>query len=276
MMLAIPGGRYFSVLQEVLTKNCDAAAQLCLTKPVQAILANFWRLAKNLTTRPTRLDELVLTDTLSTLGYYDAAAGMGGVHFVPFEDDTIKPLLWRAPFPSDIAKRLISSDNPAGTITSSELELELELAGGVAQLDVLDQHFDIRERIVHNSSDNIATVWWQQKGAVSSSGLTSCLLRIQALHQRHFCYIPLHDYISGMANATSDYCSRLWDLNDSHLLAHLNSSFPQSRPWCLYTLRDQMHCSLILALLMTESAPATLLNLPQQWRTIITDGMGSA
>jgi hypothetical protein len=107
---------------------------------------------------------------------------MGGVHFVPLEDGTIEPLLWRAPFPDEIAKRLVSSDNPSGTITNSEMEL----AGGVAQLDVLAHQFDIRERTMHNSSENVATVWWQRKGAVLSSGPTSRLLRIHALHQRHF------------------------------------------------------------------------------------------
>jgi hypothetical protein len=92
---------------------------------------------------------------------------MGGVHFFPLEEGTIEPLIWRAPFPADITKRLMLYDNPAGTITNSELELA---GGGVAQFDVLAQHFDIRERTVHNSSDNVTTVWWQRKGAVSSSG----------------------------------------------------------------------------------------------------------
>jgi hypothetical protein len=99
--------------------------------------------------------------------------------------------------------------------------------GGVAQLDVLSQHFDIREKTVRNSSDNVADVWWQRKGAVSSSGPTSRLLRIQALHQRHFRYVPLHDYIPGTASAISDDCSRLSDLTNSQLLAHFNSSFPR-------------------------------------------------
>jgi hypothetical protein len=150
---------------------------------VHAILADFRRLAQDLATRPTRLAELVPTDTPSTSGAHDtAAAGMGDMHFFPLEDGTIKPLLWRAPFPSEIAKRLVSSDNPAGTITNSELEV----TGRVAQLDVLAQHLDIRKRTVHNSSDNVATVWWQQKGAVSSSGPTSRLLHIQTLKRTNW------------------------------------------------------------------------------------------
>jgi hypothetical protein len=124
------------------------------------------------------------------------------------EDGYFDPILWRSPFPPIIASRLVSSDNPTGNITNRELEL----AGSVAQLDVLSQQYDVRESTVHNSSDNVATVWWQRKGAVSSTGPTSRLIRRQALHQRHFRYVPLHDYIPGGSNAMSDDCSRLWAL----------------------------------------------------------------
>lgn len=224
MVLAVPGGRgMFSVLQNVLSKRCDVASRLRLTQPVHAILKDFQWLAQDLARRPTRLAELVPADMPSALGAHDAAAtGMGGVHFVPLPDGTVEPLLWRSPFPPEVAARLVSSDNLAGTITNSELEL----AGSVAQLDVLAQEFDVREKTVHNSSDNVATVWWQRKGAVSSSGPTARLLRIQALHQRHFRYVPLHDYIPGPANAMSDDCSRLWHLTDTQLLSHFNVSFP--------------------------------------------------
>jgi hypothetical protein len=166
MVLAVPGGRgMFSVLQNVLSKRCDVASRLRLTQPVHAILKDFQWLAQDLARRPTRLAELVPADTPSTLGAHDAAAtGMGGVHFVPLPDGTVEPLLWRSPFPPEVAARLVSSDNRDGTITNSELEL----AGSVAQLEVLAQAFDVREKTVHNSSDSVATVWWQRKGAVSS------------------------------------------------------------------------------------------------------------
>jgi hypothetical protein len=35
----------------------------------------------------------------------------------------------------------------------------LELATSVMQHDVLVQLFDIRETVIHNSSNNVATVW---------------------------------------------------------------------------------------------------------------------
>jgi hypothetical protein len=111
----------FSVLQNLLAKLCDATSRLRLTNLVHDILAGFWHLAQDLATRLTRLAELVPTDTPSTLGAHDAAAaGTGGVQFVPLEDGTIEPLLWSAQFPPAIATRLVFSDNPAGTITNSE------------------------------------------------------------------------------------------------------------------------------------------------------------
>jgi hypothetical protein len=109
-----------------------------------------------------------------------------------------------------------------------------------------------------------------------STGPTSRLLILQALHQRHFQYVPLHDYITGGANAMSDKCSRLWALTDNQLLDHFNSSFPQSRPWRLCQLQRQTRCSLISALLMTASEPESPLNVPTQWKTIGRDGMRSA
>jgi hypothetical protein len=54
---------------------------------------------------------------------------------------------------------------------------------------------DIRESTIHNLTDNLATMYWQRKGATSNMGPASCLLRLQALHQRHQRYVPLFDYI---------------------------------------------------------------------------------
>jgi hypothetical protein len=49
-------------------------------------------------------------------------------------------------------------------------------------------------------------MWWHQKGVTLSIGLTVQLLRLQALHQRHYCYAPLFDYIIGESNALADAC----------------------------------------------------------------------
>jgi hypothetical protein len=184
----------FSVLQKMLKKRFEASFRIHLTQPVHIILKDFRWLTQDLANHPMRLAEVVPADTPSTLGAHNAVvAGMHGIHCVPMEDGTIEPLLWWAHFPVDIVKGLVSPHNPARTMTN----IELELAGGVAQMNVLAQTFDVQEKTVHNLSDNVATVWWQRKGSVSSPGPTSHFIKIQALHQHHFSYVPLYNYILG-------------------------------------------------------------------------------
>ena len=119
-------------------------------------LDDFRLLAKDVATRPTRIAELVPDVYPATLGACDAAGeGMGGVHFVPDESGNVIPILWRRQFPEWISNRLVSFSNPDGDITNSDLEL----AGSVAQNDVLAQFADVTERTIHNSHDNTATVF---------------------------------------------------------------------------------------------------------------------
>jgi hypothetical protein len=99
----------------------------------------------------------------------------------------------------------VTFSNPKGVIANSDLHL----VASISQHDVLVQMVDIREVTIHNSWDNIARVWWQHKGVTSNSGPTARLLRLQALHQRHYRYVPTFDYIAGEATVVEDACSRL-------------------------------------------------------------------
>jgi hypothetical protein len=99
----------------------------------------------------------------------------------------------------------VTFTNPQGDINNNELEL----AASVAQHNILAQARDVREATIHNSSDNVATVWWQLMGATPSSGPTARLLHLQALHQRNHRCVHLLDCIAGEATETADACSRL-------------------------------------------------------------------
>jgi hypothetical protein len=189
---------------------------------------------------------------------------MSGVHFVPLPNGNIQPLLWRSKFDERVPHRLVTFTNPGGTITNSNLEL----AASVAQHDVIAQQVDVREATIHNLTDNTATMYWQRKGATSTTGPASRLLRIQSLHQRHHRYVPSFDYITGEANAMSDNCSRRWDLTDTQLLAHFDLVFPQSQPWRICPLPKRMRCALTSVLLTNESNPVLPLNEPKPWTTI--------
>jgi hypothetical protein len=173
--------------------------------------------------RPTKIDELVPNANPSTRSACDAlGTGQGGVHFVLLPDGTTLPLLWRSRWPRHISAWLVSSSNPTGHITNSELEL----AAYGAHVDVLAQAFDVRSHTTHQLSDNSATVAWQRKGAASITGPVAYLLRLHALHQRRHRYVPLHDCIPSLANVMADDCSRLLNLTDSQLLSHFKFSFP--------------------------------------------------
>jgi hypothetical protein len=163
MVLSIPGGEgLFSVLQEALRAKCDQGTRVRLSSSVHLILSDFRWLAAYLTRRPTRISEIIPKEKPYTLGaQYDAARGNGGVHCVHQLNGLIQLMLWQCPFPEAIQQRLVTFYNPGGDINNSELEL----AASVAQHDIMNQSFDIREATIHNSSDNVATVWWQRKEA---------------------------------------------------------------------------------------------------------------
>jgi hypothetical protein len=72
-----------------------------------------------------------------------------------------------------IKHRLVTEDNPNGTITNSDLEL----AGGLLHLEALTQALDITERTVLSKGDNLSTTFWEQKGSTSSDKHPAYLLR---------------------------------------------------------------------------------------------------
>jgi hypothetical protein len=244
MALAIPAAiGLFSVLQEALKANDGHRVRL--TCHTHDFLHDFRWIVDDVGQRPTAIDELVPDQLPSTHGACDASKkGLGGVHFATLPNGQLLPLLWRESWPSSVAKQLVSTSNPTGTITNSDLEL----AATIAQFDILDQSFDVRSHTVHSLSNNAATVAWQKKGTTSSLGPIAYLLRLHALHQRHHHYLPIHDFIPGVANVLADQCSRHFHLTDTQLLSHFNASFTQTMPWRMCHLRKETLSALISAL----------------------------
>jgi hypothetical protein len=258
------------VLQETLRAKCDQGTQAKLSSSVHSVLTYFRWLAADFTRRPTHIAEIIPTYKPDILGAQDAAAmGMGGVRFVTQHNGLIQPMLWRCPFPEAIEQHLVTFYNPGGGINNSELDL----AASIAQHDICAQSFDVKEATIHNSSDNVATVWWQWKGAASFGVLMARLLRLQALHQCHYRYVLIFHYIDGEATTVADACIRLWHLSDAQVLAPL---YPQSRPWMLCHLRKPIHCALRPALSTTTSIPDLQNSVPTPWTNIGLAGMHSA
>jgi hypothetical protein len=256
MVMAIPGARgLFSMLYAAISERSEQQ-RVRISRPIHDALVDFAALAHDLRARPTRIGELV--DTLAVAcGTADASgAGMGGVWLSATSDFT--PFLWRATFPRKVQAQLVTDANPSGSITNSDLEL----AGQVAAQEVLTQHYDCRERTLAVFTDNISARAWQRKGARSSLGPSAYLLRLLALHQRHYRYRSTFDYLPGPFNVMADDASRLWNLSDNDLLTHFNSHYPQTQPWRLYALRPEMLSALTMALCCKRSEPASYLPVP--------------
>jgi len=257
MSIGIPGSRgLFSLLQEGL-RHTDQH-RIRLTNEIIDQLSDFEYLANELSSRPTSLAEIV-PDHPVAIGPHDAAGtGMGGAWIPAITNSNLEPIVWRARFPPDIESQLVSWENPQGAITNSDLEL----AGGIAHQDVLIQEVDCTGRTITPLSDNTPTVAWTHKGSATTTGPAAYLLRINSIHQRHHRYLAKSDWISGFANQLADDCSRLWHLSDAQFLTHLNTHYPQSKPWRLVQLRPEMHSTLISALLRKRVDPRWYLNAP--------------
>ena len=255
MVLAIPGGRgLFSTLQTGI--SLSEKNRVRISPPMADALDDFHYLAQDLGNRPTRLGEIV-PDLPVAIGPADACGkGMGGIWLSA--DPTFPPLLWRAEFPIAIQATLISDANRHGSVTNSDLEL----AGQIASQDILVHQRDCRERTLCTLTDNIPTRSWQRKGSTTTLGPAAYLLRLNALHQRHYRCLGLSDFIPGTANVMADDASRRWDLSDTALLAHFNSKYPQTMPWMLLQLRPAMLSALTMALQCKRSEPAQFL--PEQ------------
>jgi hypothetical protein len=252
MSAALPGTRgLFSALQEALRHQ--SGNRIRLTRHVFDSLADFRSIADSLRDRPTRLRELVPVGPPVALGACDACQrGMGGVWFHPGTG----PVVWRAAFPPEVQRALITSDNRNGTVSISDLEL----AGTIAHKHLLAQlaAASIVERSIWLAGDNRASLAWATKGSATASTARAYLLRLNAMHQRRYRYVPQHDFIAGKANVMADDASRRWDLTDSALLTHFRTCYPQTTSWTLHHLDSDMLSALIGALSRRRSVPANL------------------
>ena len=246
MIIGIPDSQgLFSQLQVALQRQSHHRVRI--HKEANSCLQDLYTLAQDLSQRPTRMAEIVPTHPLYA-GCCDASrAGMGGV-WLPSPDPYYPqhpPYVWRAPFPPQIQQALITTTNPSGTITNSDLEL----AGAIAHAGTLAHHRDIRECTVAIFSDNTPAVVWGTKASATTTGPAAYLLRTASLHQRCHRYLLQHAYIPGPANVLADIASRRFDLSDDALLHLLTTLSPHAQNWRMLTtspeLVSQLTCDLL-------------------------------
>jgi hypothetical protein len=204
---------------------------------VRAAFLDMAHMVSSLARRPTHIKELVPGDDHYT-GYCDACAdGAGGVWLSG--DLHLRPLVWRVPFPPDISSQVVSTTNPRGRLTNSDLEM----AAVLLHYMVLQQEVDLRFVRTGIWSDNTPTVAWTSRMADRSQAPTAGrLLRGLAAFQRATQAGPLTiGPIAGVKNDMADLASRSFNDHlscDRAFLTHFNTRFPlpQKQSWRLARL----------------------------------------
>eukprot|EP00804_Cyclotella_cryptica_P016988 CCRYP_001919-RB/>CCRYP_001919-RB protein AED:0.20 eAED:0.20 QI:0/-1/0/1/-1/1/1/0/330 len=253
----------FACLQKALslqTKN-----RVSLKKGVHQALEDFRWLASDLTSRPTRISELVPL-LPGAEGQHDASGvGTGGVWFpgdsIPTRG-TLKPgtpIVWRLEWPQFVRDNLVSSSNPHGTISNSDLEL----AGGLIHLDCVAQTLDTPERTLLSKGDNLNTTFWERKGSTTTDSAPAYLLRLFGIHQRFHRYVPRFDYIAGPSNPIADSLSRDFHLSMSDLISRLTHLFPQTAGYQVWTPPSKLVSAIISTLRRKQSPKEYLLVVPK-------------
>jgi hypothetical protein len=148
---------FFTPINTALRGNPKIVG-LGATLELRPALEDLISLLRLISSHPTHVFELV-PDMPCYVSYHHAMAeGARGVWFSLA--DHMSPLLWHKVFPSDIAANVISDTNPAGGITSSNLELAAEVMA-IGVILITAPH--IKHAPLGTLCDNTLTVSWVKK-----------------------------------------------------------------------------------------------------------------
>ena len=226
MVLGIPSGQgLLSQLQLVLQRANNH--HIRIHKEARHQLLDLQLLAHDMANRPTWIIE-VLPQQPTYVGCCNAAKlGMGGVWLPSAQHPLHPPYVWQAPFPSAVQQALVSTDNPSGSITNSDLEQ----AGTIAHEATLAAVHDLCHCTIATFSNNTPAVAWGNKASTTTAGPASYLLHSSSLLQHQHQYLLQRFYIPGLANHLADVASCRFDLSNNALLAFLDSVAPHTQPW---------------------------------------------
>jgi hypothetical protein len=203
----LPAARsFFTPLYNALKGTPDSIG-LGRQGEVRHALLDVAAVIRDLSRRPTHITELT-QQPLHYIGYCDASAfGAGGVWFGA--KNPLSPIVWRVQWPRDITRKVVSFDNPSGTITNSDLEM----AGVLLQETVLEAHLGpeaMRGIQTAIGSDNSPAVAWTTRMASrSASPISFRLLKGFAMRQRTSRSAPPAVFhVAGTENVLADVASR--------------------------------------------------------------------
>lgn len=234
---------HFSLLQDALVRQ--KGGRVTISPAIREQLEIFRDFITVHQVRPTYLEELVPGED-RYIGSCDAAKpGRGGVWFL----DNNEAVVWRSPYPKEVQERVVSFDNPKGTLTNSDLELE----GTILHQHVIGKLAKVQGETTYTGCDNSPAVAWRTKGSSTTAKARAHLLRIAAAQTRYQQALHRIGHLAGIHNQMSDDASRLWELNDKEFLTYFNSTYPQKNSWRLYQLPSEMSSLTTSALLNEES-----------------------
>ena len=153
----------------------------------------------------------------------------------------MEPVVWRVQWPKDITDAIVSSSNPQGTVTNSDLEM----AGVLLHESVLETTVGAAAMVGAQTAigcDNSPAVSWTTRMATrSESHIAFRLLRGLAMRQRHTrSGPPAIFHVAGVQNTLADVASRPLTGVASHF--HLLEKHPSAMcPQTFLTLFDSSY-----------------------------------
>ena len=245
---------------------------------LRTTLQDFSTLIRLLDSRPTHCRELVVDDP-GYVGYCDASKlGAGGVWLSGTR--LLPPVVWRVEWPDDIRAMVVSSNNPTGTITNSDLEM----AAMLLHFLVLEHLVCLKHVHVAAWCDNTPTVSWTNKLSSSKSMVASRLTRALALRIHANDASPLISVsIAGVHNQMADIASRTFRadsatsdtfrLSDDAFLRFFADSFPlQGDSWRVFRVGDKLSSRIFSELRGQTSTLGSWLRLTMKGSAIGTFG----
>ncbi len=268
--ITLPAGRgLLSPFYRVLATK-PKSVFLHRNKPLLTAVTECRTFLRDTVNTPTKCKNLIHAWP-DCIGITDASGhGLGGV--ILGENSAIVPTVFRMQWPNDIKTEIVSTENPTGTITNSDLKM-----AGLLMLWIVMENVcqPLHNKHVALFSDNSPTVHWVQRLAVKQSPIAMQLIRALALRlhlQKASPLTPLH--IAGANNAMTDIPSRSfgsepkWHCKtDADLLHLFNSSFPlpTQASWTVFHPSSAIATRLISVLRMQPF-------LMDDWRRLPTAG----
>ena len=87
-------------------------------------------------------------------------------------------IMWCTTFLDDIQQHIMTTENPGGNLTNSDLEQ----AGVLAQADIVNNLYDLHDCTLSILNDNIAAVSHNHKEALTSNHAGAYLCCLTSLH----------------------------------------------------------------------------------------------